>query len=63
VLAHQPTHLLGVHHNATVAEFGVNTPIAIGFELIANRFHLRNNGRIVRACIGPIVEGRAGDPH
>ena len=45
MLAHQPTHLLGVHHNATVAEFGVNTPIAIGFELIANRFHLRNNGR------------------
>jgi len=46
-----------------VAEFGVNTPIAIGFELIANRLQLRNNGRIVRACIGPIVEGRAGDPH
>src|SRR3982074_2069929 len=63
VLAHEPADLLGVHDNATMAEFGANTPVAIGFEFVANRFHLCNDGRIVRGCIGRIVEGRAADPH
>jgi hypothetical protein len=63
VLAHQPADLLGVHDHATMAEFGANTPVAIGFELVANRFHLRDDDCIVRACIGCVVEGRAADPH
>ena len=46
-----------------MAQFGAHTPIAIGFELVANRFHLCNDGRIVCAGIGSIVEGRARDPH
>ena len=63
VLAHESTDLLGVHDHATMAQFGANTPVAIGFELVANRFNLCNDGRIVRACIGRIVEGGAADPH
>ena len=43
MLAHEPTDLLGVHDNAAMTEFGVNPPIAIGFELVTNRFHLRND--------------------
>jgi hypothetical protein len=31
-----------------MAEFGANTPVAIGLELVANRFHLCNDGRIVQ---------------
>jgi hypothetical protein len=34
-------------------KLSVNTPIAISFELVANRLHLPNDGRIVRACVGP----------
>src|SRR5262249_54914497 len=45
MLAHEPADLLGVHDNAMMAQFGVNTPIAIGFKLVANRFHLRNGTR------------------
>src|SRR6266567_1579531 len=56
VLAHQPADLLGVHHKATMTKLSINTPIAISFELVANRLHLRNDGRIVRACVGPIVK-------
>src|SRR6516225_8350501 len=46
-----------------MAKFGANTPIAIGFEHVANRFHLCNDSRIVRACIAHIVVARASDPH
>jgi hypothetical protein len=27
------------------------------------RLHLRNDGRIVRACVGPIVKSRARNSH
>ena len=63
MLAHEPADLLGVHDNATMAEFGVNTPIAIGFELVANRFHLRNDAQVARAGIGRVVKSRATNPH
>jgi hypothetical protein len=63
MLAHQPADLLGVHHKATMTKLSVNTPIAISFELVANRLHLRNDGRIVRACVGPIVKSRARNSH
>src|ERR1700675_2027694 len=63
MLAHQPTHLLGVHNRATMAEFGVNTPVAIGLELVANRFHLRDDDLVTRTSVGGVVESRAADPH
>ena len=63
MLAHEPTDLLGVHDNATMTEFGINTPIAIGFELITNRFHLRNDSQIARMDVGYVVKRRATDPH
>src|SRR3981189_3849863 len=63
VLAHEPADLLGVHDNATMAEFGANTPVAIGFEFVANRFHLCNDGRIGRCYTARIVEDSAADPH
>jgi hypothetical protein len=62
MLAHQPADLLGVHHKAAMTKLSVNTPIAISFELVANRLHLRNDGRIVRACVAPIVRSRARNP-
>jgi hypothetical protein len=52
-----------VHYKATMTKLSVNTPIAISFELVANRLHLRNDGRIVRACVGPIVKSRARNSH
>src|SRR6201984_2242690 len=63
LLAREPADFLGVHDNATMAWFGVNTPIAIGFELVANRFHLRNDGQVARAGIGHVVKSRATNPH
>ena len=63
MLAHEPTDLLGVHDNAAMTEFGVNTPIAIGFELVTNRFHLRNDSQIARMDVGYVVKRRATDPH
>src|SRR6266576_1134736 len=38
-------------------------PIAIGFELVANRFHLRNDAQVARAGIGHVVKSRATNPH
>jgi hypothetical protein len=46
-----------------MAEFGVNTPVAISFELVTNRFHLGNNNGVARANVWPVIEGRAADPH
>src|SRR5882724_11807541 len=63
MLAHEPSNLLGVDDNATMAEFGVNTPVAIGFELVANRFHLGNDDRVARASVGGVVKSRAAYPH
>src|SRR5450432_1203925 len=63
MFAHQPADLLGVHHKATMTKLSVDTPIAISFELIANRLYLRNDGCIVRACVGPIVKSRARNSH
>src|SRR5262249_25015460 len=63
MLAHEPTDLLGVHDNATMTEFGVNTPIAIGFEFVTNRLHLRNDSQIARMNVGYVVKRRATNPH
>ena len=63
MFAHEPADLLGVHDHAAMAEFGANAPVAIGFELVANRFHLGNDSRVARASVGRVIEGRAGDPH
>jgi hypothetical protein len=32
-------------------------------ELVANRFHLRNDGQVARAGIGHVVKSRATNPH
>src|SRR3974377_2620726 len=37
MLAHEPAGLLGFHDHATMREFGVTTPIAIGLALAHNR--------------------------
>src|SRR5476651_288858 len=63
VLAHEPTDFLGVDDDATMAELGINTPVAIGFELVANRFHLGNDDRVARSGVGGVVKSRASDPH
>ena len=53
----------GIVVNAPMAEFGINTPVAIGFELVTNHFHLRNDGQFARASIGRVIKSRAADPH
>jgi hypothetical protein len=63
VLAHETADLLSVHDHATMAEFGVNTPVAIGFELVTNRFHLGNDNGVARLNGWRVIEGRAADPH
>ena len=63
MLAHEPTDLLGVDDDATMAEFGVNAPVAIGLELVqivfisATMIASRPLGR------GCVVKSRAPDPH
>src|SRR3974390_1104344 len=59
MLAHEPADLLGVHDHATIAEFSANTPVAIGLELVTNRFHFRNDSQIARMDVGYVVKRRA----
>jgi hypothetical protein len=63
MFTHETTDFLGVHDHAAMAQFGANAPVAIGFELVANRFHLGNNSGVARASVWRVIEGRAGDPH
>jgi len=63
VFAHETADLLGVHDHAAMTQFGPHTPVAVGFELVANRFHLSDNSAVARANIRLVVEGRATDPH
>src|SRR6478752_773316 len=46
-----------------MTQFGPHTPVAVGFELVANCFHLSDNSAVARANIRLVVEGRATDPH
>jgi hypothetical protein len=63
VLAHEAANLLGVRDDAPMAQFGTKTPVAIGLELVANRFHLRNDNRVAYAGSRRVVERGAADPH
>ncbi len=63
MFAHEPADLLSIHDHATMAQFGTHTPVAIGFELVANRFHLSDNSDLARASVWRVIEGGAGDPH
>src|SRR5512139_2277530 len=56
MLAHEPTDLLGVYDDATMAEFGVKTPIAIAFKLVTNHFHLGNDDQVARAGVGCVIK-------
>src|SRR5690242_11166403 len=46
-----------------MAQFGAHTPVAIGFELVANRFHPGDNSDVGGASVRRVIEGRAADPH
>jgi hypothetical protein len=43
VLAHETADPLGIDDYAVTAQFGANPAIAIGFELIADRYHVATN--------------------
>ena len=51
MFTHETTDFLGVHDHAAMAEFGANAPVAIGFELVTDRFHLGNNKGIACANV------------
>jgi hypothetical protein len=46
-LAHETADLLGIDDYAAMAQFGANPAIAIGFELIADRSHGRDQRSVV----------------
>src|SRR4029078_9270318 len=63
MFAHQAADLLGIHDHAAMAKFGPYTPVAISFELVANRFHLGDNSDVRDANNWCVIERRAADPH
>ena len=63
IFAHQAADLLGVHHEATLAQLGTHPAIAIGLELVCDCLHLDDDLGVVRLVGGWRVETGARDRH
>ena len=60
---HQPTHLLRIHDDPTVAEFGVDAAVAIPLELVGDGADLRDDHLVGGLAERLGVETRSRHPH